>query len=134
MFVFALNPFNYKVDMPSKRRNNGKNRCNRGNVGNVSCNNCGRQVTKDKAIKKFTVRDMIDGSSKEDIAKASAYNKEIPIPKLYYKVNYCISCAIHNRIVAVRSREDRRKRKVIKERKTEVKKTKKPEEAGEVKA
>jgi small subunit ribosomal protein S26e len=104
--------------MPTKRRNNGKNRSNRGNVGNVACVNCGRQVPKDKAIKKFTVRDMIDGSSKDDIAKASAYTgKEVPIPKLYYKMNYCISCAIHNRIVAVRSVADRRVRRIIRERK-----------------
>lgn len=108
--------------MPSKRRNNGKNRCNRGNVGNVTCVNCGRQVAKDKSIKKFQVRDMIDGSSKDDIAKASAYNaaKEIPIPKLYYKMCYCVSCAIHNRIVAVRSREERRVRKVVRERKQNI--------------
>lgn len=100
--------------MPSKRRNNGKNRCNRGNVGNVTCVNCGRQVPKDKAIKKFQVRDMIDGSSRDDIAKASAFpaGKDFAVPKLYNKMQYCISCGIHNRIVAVRSRTDRRVRRI----------------------
>lgn len=99
--------------MPSKRRNNGKNRSNRGNVGNITCVNCGRQVPKDKAIKKFQVRDMIDGSSRDDIAKASAFpaGKDFAVPKLYYKMQYCISCGIHNRIVAVRSRENRRLRR-----------------------
>ena len=122
--------------MPSKRRNNGKNRCNRGHVHSVTCVNCGRQCPKDKAIKKFQVRDMIDNSSKDDIVKASAFQgKDIPIPKLYYKMQYCISCAIHNRIVAVRSRESRRIRRAIRERKPDAKKVKKTEEvAAEVKA
>ena len=121
--------------MPSKRRNNGKNRCNRGHVNTVACVNCGRQVPKDKAIKKFTVRDIIDASSKDDIIKATAFTKEVPIPKLYYKMHYCVSCAIHNRIVAVRSREDRRIRRPIRERKPDAKKAKKPEDnAAEVKA
>jgi small subunit ribosomal protein S26e len=99
--------------MPSKRRNNGKNRYNRGHVHTVTCVNCGRQVPKDKAIKKFTIRDMIDGSSRDDVAQASALPKgtAMMVPKLFYKMQYCISCAIHNRIVAVRSRENRRIRK-----------------------
>jgi small subunit ribosomal protein S26e len=59
---------------------------------------------------------MIENSSKDDIAKVSV--KEVMvIPKLYMKLAYCISCAIHNRIVAVRSREDRRIRKINREKK-----------------
>ena len=53
--------------MPKKRRNNGRNKKNRGNTKNCVCSNCGRQVAKDKAIKKFTVRDIIDAGSKDDI-------------------------------------------------------------------
>jgi len=96
--------------MPSKRRNNGRNKKNRGVSGQVNCDNCGRIVAKDKAIKKFTVRDIIDAASKEDIAKASAYKVPTQVPKIMMKMWYCVSCAIHARIVAVRSVTERRKR------------------------
>ena len=96
--------------MPSKRRNNGRSKSGRGHAGNVNCDNCSRIVPKDKAIKKFQVRDLIDAASKEDIAKASAYKTPTAVPKLMIKMYYCVSCAIHARIVAVRSVVDRRKR------------------------
>merc|ERR1711998_209247 len=106
--------FNFKKQnprpiMPSKRRNNGRNKKNRGISGHVNCDNCGRIVAKDKAIKKFTVRDIIDAASKEDIGKASAYKVPTQVPKIM-KMWYCVSCAIHARIVAVRSVSGRRKR------------------------
>merc|ERR1712151_206065 len=99
-----------RLIMPSKRRNNGRNKKNRGISGHVNCDNCGRIVAKDNAIKKFTVRDIIDAASKEDVAKSSAYKVPTQVPKIMMKMWYCVSCAIHARIVAVRSVSDRRKR------------------------
>ena len=99
--------------MPSKRRNNGRSKKNRGHTGILQCTNCNRIVAKDKCIKKFTVRDIIDASSREDIQSAEVYESFV-IPKVYQKLTYCVSCAIHSRIVAVRSREDRRIRNVKK--------------------
>ncbi|KAJ1786689.1 40S ribosomal protein S26, partial [Coemansia sp. RSA 2167] len=32
------------------------------------------------------------------------------VPKVYYKLQHCVGCAIHNRIVRVRSRVNRRNR------------------------
>ena len=81
-------------------------------------------VPKDKAIKKYTVRDLIDASSKEDIKSASVYTFEgsfFVIPKLHMKLYYCVSCAIHSRIVRGRSVVDRRKRKILRVNRTSPK-------------
>ena len=97
--------------MPSKRRNNGRNKKNKGHSNPVVCSNCGRQVAKDKAIKRFQQRNMVDGSSKRDIKENYAYDQaDFVIPKIYVKIAYCVSCAIHARIVRVRSGDDRKKR------------------------
>merc|ERR1712224_497 len=113
------------IIMPTKRRNHGRSKKNRGAPGRVNCDNCGRVVPKDKAIKKFTVRDLIDAASKEDIAKAKAYETAQPVPRIMLKMYYCVSCAIHARIVAVRSVVDRRKRDTGKRKYAE--RTKRPE-------
>ena len=99
--------------MPSKRRNNGRKKMNRGHTRPISCSHCGRMVPKDKAINKFTVKDIIDGSSKEDFMAVQHYDGLI-IPKVYHKISYCVSCAIHSRTVRVRSRTNRRIRMVKK--------------------
>merc|ERR1712166_966217 len=108
--------FRRNCKMPCKRRNHGRSKKSRGVSGQVHCDNCARIVPKDKAIKKFTVRDIIDAASKDDIGKASAYKERTQVPKLMLKMYYCVSCAIHARIVAVRSVVDRRKRDTGKEK------------------
>ena len=53
--------------MPKKRRNNGRNKKNRGATKPVVCYNCSRSVPKDKCIKRFIVRDIIDSSGANDL-------------------------------------------------------------------
>lgn len=103
--------------MPKKRRNNGRNKNNKGHADAVHCTNCCRLVGKDKAIKRFVIKNMVDASSKRDIEEASAYtDKDEPytMPKLYVKNQYCVACAIHARIVRARSADEKRVRYVSK--------------------
>ena len=94
--------------MPSKRRNNGRSKKNKGHANVVRCINCGRIVAKDKAIKRFQMRQMVDLSSRRDIKDNYAYDpSNFNLPKIYVKLAYCVSCAIHARVVRVRSSKAR---------------------------
>ena len=94
--------------MPKKRRNNGRNKKHKGHSDPIHCENCKRLVPKDKAIKRFLIKNMVDQSSKRDIEESSIYGKDYTMPRLYIKNQYCVSCGIHARIVRVRSNENRR--------------------------
>ena len=52
---------------------------------------------------RFQVRNMVDASSQRDIREASVY-QTFMLPKLYMKMQYCVSCAVHGRIVRVRKK------------------------------
>jgi small subunit ribosomal protein S26e len=72
--------------MPIKRRNHGRNKKNKGKASTIRCSNCGRFVGKDKAIKRFQARNLVDGSSKRDIKDNFAFDpKYFHLPKIYIK-------------------------------------------------
>jgi small subunit ribosomal protein S26e len=61
-------------------------------------------VPKDKAVARFQMRNIVDGSSKRDIKDNYAYDESsFTLPKIYVKNYYCISSAIHLKIVRARS-------------------------------
>ena len=89
--------------MPLKRASRGRRKGGKGSSDRIQCVNCGATVPRDKA-KKITSRlNLVEHALAKELKTQGTY---IATPKILKW--YCISCAIHFRILKIRSESSRR--------------------------
>jgi small subunit ribosomal protein S26e len=93
------------MNMPLKRASRGRTKGGKGSTGVVQCTNCGQTVPKDKAKKVTSKLNLVEHTLAKELRAQGAYIASPTVLK-----HYCISCAIHFKILKIRSADNRRKR------------------------
>lgn len=89
--------------MPKKRKSRGRNKGSKGQSSRVQCDACGAWVPRDKAIKVTKPVSILEPQLARELQKQGAFIYRRVVTK-----NYCISCAIYQRVVKVRSKDERK--------------------------
>ena len=89
--------------MPLKRASRGRRKGGKGSSDRIQCVNCGATVPRDKAKKVTSRLNLVEHSLAKELRTQGAYIAPPRILKWY-----CISCAIHLRILKIRSEASRR--------------------------
>ena len=91
------------ISMPLKRASRGRRKGGKGSSGVVQCTNCGQTVPKDKAKKVTSRLSLVEHQLAKELRAQGTYIASPRILKWY-----CISCAIHFKILKIRSASKRR--------------------------
>lgn len=91
--------------MPKKRKSRGRTKGRKGRSKLAQCSSCGGLVPKDKAKKVTHYTSLVDSSLYKELRSKGAYMVRHKVEKYY-----CISCAVHRRIVKIRAKADRTRR------------------------
>ncbi|MEM0173009.1 MAG: 30S ribosomal protein S26e [Sulfolobaceae archaeon] len=95
--------------MPKKRENRGRRKGDKGHVGYVSCDNCGKRIPEDKAVCVTKMYSPVDAALAQELEKKGAIIMRYPVTKCY-----CINCAIFYGIIKIRAEEERKQKVSLK--------------------
>jgi len=89
--------------LPKKRKSRGRSKGDKGKSGRVQCDGCGAWVPRDKAIKVTKPVSILEPQLARELQKQGALIYRRVVTKFY-----CVSCAIFQRVVRVRAKDERK--------------------------
>ncbi len=88
--------------MPKKRRSRGRSKGGKGRASYIQCDMCGKLVPRDKAKRVTRYVSPVDPLLFRELKAKGAI-----IPRQVVEKWYCVSCAVHRRVVKVRAKSER---------------------------